>query len=107
MTSHLQTAVDTGYSLTGICLLLSADRSEDTIDLLQLANARTFIVKECRAQGWYSGNPQYPIAHPDIDGIDEVDAYYHTEDNLFDSNTEYGRRRIHLAKLILKEFYHD
>lgn len=103
MTSSLENT--TKYRVgAGICCLLDLDYRRGIISTETCAKAKEFIVEECKVQGWYSGTELYPIEDPTFE--DSKVAYYNTE-NMFDSNTEYGRRRIHLAKLILKEFYHD
>lgn len=87
----------------GICCLLNQDKRRGIIDRDTREKAMAFIVEECKAQGWYSGTKLYPIACPG-DKCSK-NAYHQGINNLFDSNNEYGRRRIHIAKLIQEKFY--
>ena len=103
MSSSLEHSLVNGAG-TGICCLLILDERRGIIDRDTREKAEAFIVEECKAQGWYSGTEIYPIAYP---GDKCAKPAYYDVENLFDSNDEYGRRRIRIAKLILEKFYEN
>lgn len=73
---------------TGIC---------DQISFTLSGTFHGYILKPIVMQWqYYSGNIIFPIAHPTLSA---VDAYCKCE--LWDKNTEYGRRRYELLDLLI------
>lgn len=54
-----------------------------------------YMISILMSRGWYSGNRMFPITHPDYN--DPQEAFAETE-YLWDPDTEYGRRRIYVAR---------
>jgi len=81
----------------GICAVLQdaylkGDISSNTESLLK-ARMYSFLIDK----GWYSGLPLYPISDVPSSGLSALHAF-HSNDNLWNINTPYGRRRILVYK---------
>jgi len=84
----LKHAVLQGSSL-GICLQLSARHKH-------------LVLKHVKRLGYYSGDKEYPIAHP-IDLVKPIIAYVQAAANMFNPNCAYCQRRIEVARAIIEE----
>lgn len=72
----------------GICV-------QDNISKAQVVKLRRLL----QAKGWYSGDRDYPIAHP-TEAINPQSAYWRT-DNLWDESCPYCQRRIQIYKELM------
>ncbi len=93
-TSKLQDAIDKGSEL-GICHLLKWDQRLGHV-------AYDVVISTAKELGYYSGCDGYVIDPGD--GRSAFEAYY-SDLNKFNPDTEYGRRRIEIAKLIIERHY--
>ena len=94
MTSRLQNAIDNGNE-TGICRLLKCDQRLGHV-------SNDVVISIAKELGYYSGDDSYVIDPGD--GRCALEAYY-SDSNMFNPDTEYGRRRIEIAKLIIERHY--